>query len=183
MEQEITDCLARLPDTFGVTPIGLAAVVVGPTGVFVVLAHDGSPERARSLGRLAATIRSAFAERMAWVPFVHALLVDDQSTSVAQATVVPPDLLSEVLTEGRRTLEGETITHIATLIDEGVLDGLESVAPGTAAGRMAECFDSPAATVSSSPSTTSDPTPMDLRSSSPMPPASTAGSGHRSPAR
>src|SRR4051794_27687645 len=92
LHDDLEACLHRLPDHFGTTSIGEATVVVGPTGVFVVMVHDGSSERARGLSRLAATVRSSFAERMAWVPFVHALLVDDQNSSVAQATVVPPDL-------------------------------------------------------------------------------------------
>jgi len=182
LQEGLEDCLDRLPDGFGVESIGSANVVVGPTGVFVVLAHDGSVERARSLGRLAATIRSAFAERMAWVPFVHALLVDDQSGTIAQATVVPPDLLVEVLTEGRRTLEDETIATICELITGGALHGLESVAPATAGVRMHRCFDLPAATTSPSPSTVSVPLHRDFLSSTPMPQASTGVSGSRSPA-
>ena len=182
LQEALEDCLEHLPDGFGVQSIGPAHVVVGPTGVFVVLAHDGSLERARGLGRLAATIRSAFAERMAWVPFVHALLVDDQSTTIAQATVVPPDLLAEVLTEGRRTLEDETIATICELISSGALAGLESVAPAMAGARMHRCFDLPAAPASSSPSIPSDPLPRDFLSSTPMPPASTGASGSRSPA-
>ena len=176
-------CIERLPAPFCARLIGPATVVVGPTGVFVVLVHDGTPDRARALTRLAATIRSAFAERMAWVPFVHALLVHDTPTTMAQTTVVPPDLLRDVLTEGRRTLEDETIATIRALMAEGVLDGLEAVAPAGTADIMQECLESPAATASSWPSTNSVPIRRALLSSSPTPPGSTAGSGHPSPTR
>ena len=123
---------------------------------------------------------------MTWVPFVHALLVDDQPQSIAQATVVPPDLLSEVLTEGRQTLESETIELILRLVAEGVLDGLQAIAPDGSSrpagvgARLAECSDSPAATASSSPSTLSDLIPREPQYSSPTPPGSTAAAGCRS---
>jgi hypothetical protein len=181
-------CLRQLPDAFGVTSIGPADVVVGPTGVFVVLAHDGSIERARGLVRLASTVRSALAEEMAWVPFVHALLVDDAMQSIAQATVVPPQHLTEVLTEGRMTLELETIETILALVRDGVLDGLQAVGPADRregargdGARLAECSASPAATTSPLPSTNSAPTPGALPFSSPTQPASTVGSGSHSP--
>ena len=77
--------LDALPSDFVVAPIGAARFIVGPTGAYIVLAHDGTPERPRALGRLAATIRSVLAERMAWVPFVHPLLVDTRSITVPQA--------------------------------------------------------------------------------------------------
>jgi hypothetical protein len=121
--------LDALPSDFVVAPIGAARFVVGPTGAYIVLAHDGTNERPRALGRLAATIRSVLAERMAWVPFVHPLLVDSRSITVPQATVVPPHMLVDVITEGRQTLEPETFDRIRALVDEGALDGLESVAP------------------------------------------------------
>jgi len=172
--------MRRLPDEFSVAPVGAAHVVVGPTGVYVIMAHDGSIERARGLGRLAATIRSAFAERMAWVPFVHAMLIDDHEATIAQATVVPLDLLPRVLTEGRATLEDETVRTILDLIASGALDGLESVAPPEGA-RMRPCSDSTAATGSASPSTASPDRPLDVLSSSPTQPASTVASGSHSP--
>ena len=176
LQEELQNCLDRLPGSFGVTIIGPAAVVVGPTGVYVVMAHDGTSERARALGRLAATVRSAFAERMAWVPFVHALLVDVHASSTAHATVVPPDLLREVLTEGRATLEVETLDTIGNLISQGILGGLESVAPDGDA-RMGECSISPVPMASSSPSTSSERTLRDRPPSSPTPRVSTGVSG------
>jgi hypothetical protein len=130
--------LDALPPDFVVTPIGAARFVVGPTGAYVVLAHDGTTERPRALGRLAATIRSVLAERMAWVPFVHPLLVDSRSITVPQATVVPPHMLVDVITEGRQTLEPETFDRIRALVTEGALDGLESVAPLTTPGTDVE---------------------------------------------
>jgi hypothetical protein len=63
------------------------------------------------------------------VPFVHPLLVDTRSITVPQATVVPPHMLVDVITEGRQTLEPETFDRIRALVTEGALDGLESVAP------------------------------------------------------
>ena len=180
LPDELEASLERLPAEFDATAIGPAWFVTGPTGVYVVMAHDGSIDRARALGRLAATIRSALAEHMAWVPFVHAMLIDDQSTTIAQATVVPPALLNDVLTEGRRTLEAETLETILRLVAEGVLEGLESVGPGAAGARMTPCYDFPAATASSSPSTTTAPPPGVHPSSSPMPPASTVSSGNPS---
>jgi hypothetical protein len=130
--------LDALPPDFVVTPIGAARFVVGPTGAYVVLANDGTTERPRALGRLAATIRSVLAERMAWVPFVHPLLVDTRPLTVAQATVVPPHMLVDLITEGRHTLEPETFDRIRALVNEGALDGLESVAPLTTPGTDAE---------------------------------------------
>ena len=49
--------------------------------------------------------------------------------TVPQATVVPPHMLVDVITEGRQTLEPETFDRIRALVTEGALDGLESVAP------------------------------------------------------
>jgi hypothetical protein len=60
---------------------------------------------------------------------VHPLLIDNRSITVPQATVVPPHMLVDVITEGRQTLEPETFDRIKALVDEGALDGLEAVAP------------------------------------------------------
>ncbi len=177
--------LSALPDTYAVTPIGPARFVVGPTGTHLVLGQDASAPAARSLVRLAATIRSVLAEHLAWVPFVHVLVVSEHVPVTPQVTVVPPDLLLDLLTSGRAALEEETRARIGHLVATGVLTGLEAVGPAPADAKMAGakmtgCTELTAPTASTSPSTISGPTATGSPPSSPTPPASTVGSGSRS---
>ncbi len=136
--------LEALPPEFAVTPVGPAWFVVGPPGAHLVLASAGSASVVRALERLAATVRSALAEGMIWVPFVHALLVSSDARSTLQVNVVPPDRLVDILTGGRLALEDETRDHIRALVDSGVLSGMVEAGPAPADARMARCAGSPA---------------------------------------
>lgn len=175
----LDELLAELPDGFGVVAIGPSRFVWGPTGAYVVLADDGRRDRPRQLSRLAATVRSALAERVALTPFVHPLLVAEQDRDSAHATTVPASLLVSVLTLGPTVLDGDACRHVAGATAAGALRGLEAVAPAPVADTMTGCSSTPVMG-SASPSTTSEG-PIGP-SSGATPPASTEGSGGPSPA-
>jgi len=184
---ELDRVLGTLPAPFMVHAVGSARFVVGATGAYLVLLHDGV-EEARSVVRVAATIRSALAELMSWVPYVHPMLVTPHPVTAPQATVVSPERLFEVLTTGRPTLEDEILDRLAELLDGDFLAGFHSLAPGVPDAKMGQCPPLPASPgsrrppASRSPSTISAPQPPEPLRSSRTPPAFTAGSGSRSPA-
>jgi hypothetical protein len=164
--------LAGLPGTYVAVAVGAERLVAGPTGLFLLAppAADGLAATAARLARRAAEARVALARELAWVPFVDALVVADDDAAPGPATVVPSALLGRVLTEGSPILDAPTVERVgeAAAALWARMDGCSRPGPPDRA------------TASSSPSTTWA-VPAG-RSSSPTPPASTAASGHRSPA-
>jgi len=55
-----------------VRSLGPARFVVGPAGAHAIALDDGRPAAAGEVGLLASVSRSALAEHVAWVPYVHA---------------------------------------------------------------------------------------------------------------
>jgi hypothetical protein len=115
--------LAGLPATHTVASQDAARLVVGPCGATVVLLGERDvPDAADRAARLAAATRTALADHVAWVPFVDAVVVtDDADRSATAATVVPPDLLGEVLVEGPEVIDPPALDVIVDLLDT---DGL-----------------------------------------------------------
>lgn len=127
-----------------------ARFVAGPPGAYIV-AHAGtapsssssasSSEPAASgpptpsvppdLARLATDIRTALSEHLTLVPFVQPLLVSTEQRShpSVRATVVPPELLLDVLVEGPPILNEAVLARIAAIVAEGHLDRIQSSPP------------------------------------------------------
>lgn len=110
--------MAELPGEYLQVPFDDARFVAGPTGVFVITegADDivGAGERAVSL---AAQLRSLFAERLSWAPFVDALVVAEPvSCDAAGATVVPARHVSGLMTEGPRLIARDILDRMADVV-------------------------------------------------------------------
>ncbi len=127
--EDLARALASLPDGFEVVPVGGAHLVLGPTGAQIVALDDGVAETPRTVARLASVVRSALAEHVAWVPYVHALLVTDRDEPCPPATRIPPTLLVRALVDGPPTLQPSELARLVACIDDGALVGLVSVAP------------------------------------------------------
>jgi hypothetical protein len=177
-ETGLADLLGHLPEDYLVVPLRSAWFVVGTPGTYIV--GDGASNDDAAIGRLAGQIRAALAQHLTWVPFVHALLISDDLRPIPQATVVPSDMLLGVLTEGRRSLDDDTLRRIGELIGRGIIARVAPpVEDGESAARMPPCDPSPLLQEPTSSSTSSAaPAPPP---SSPTPPVSTDGSGNPSP--
>ncbi len=129
--------LDGLPADVTVRPIGAAYFVLGPAGAQVVALDDGSEDAPRTVARLASVVRSALAEHVTWVPFVHALLVTERPGPCPPATRTEPSLLPRALTDGPSTLPPTVLAPLVEAVEAGALDGLTSVAPAAPAARSA----------------------------------------------
>jgi hypothetical protein len=127
--EDLDHVLGELPDAYTVRAIGSARFVIGPTGAHVVALDDGTEAAPRAVALLASVARSALADRVAWVPFVHALLVTDRTEPCPPATRVPPGAIPTVLLEGPPVLSPAELGRLVASVTEGVLDGLTAVAP------------------------------------------------------
>jgi hypothetical protein len=127
--EDLARALAGLPEEITVRPLGGAHLVVGPAGAQVVALDDGSPDAPRAAARLASVVRSALAEEVPWMPFVHALLVTDRPDPCPPATRISPALLLRAVSEGPAILDPAILGRLRQAIDQGALDGLTAVAP------------------------------------------------------
>lgn len=134
------DELLALPETFVVGVLADARFVAGPPGAYIVAHADNAAWRAPpsepppsvrvgpsvppDLARLASDVRTALSEHLTLVPFVQPLLVStaSQSHPSVRATVVPPELLLDVLVEGPPILNESALARIAAIVAEGHLD-------------------------------------------------------------
>ncbi|WP_334144722.1 hypothetical protein [Rhabdothermincola sp.] len=118
----IDSVLAGLPPACVVASSGVARLVVGPPGAFVLLPSGADPSTtAERAGHLAATTRAALAEHVSWVPFIDAVVIHDTPLRNGSATSVPLDLLPETLVEGPVVIDPSTVAMIRHLLDEGQL--------------------------------------------------------------
>jgi hypothetical protein len=127
--EDLARALAGLPADVTVRPLGGAHLVVGPAGAQVVALDDGSPGAPRAAARLASVVRSALAEEVPWMPFVHALLITDRPDPCPPATRISPALLLRAVSEGPVTLDAAILERLRQAIEDGALDGLAAVAP------------------------------------------------------
>lgn len=128
-QTDVGQVLAGLPSSSTIHPLGSAHLVLGPTGAQVVVLDDGSTDLPRTAARLAAVVRSALAERVSWVPYVHTLLVTESTAPRPPATVVSAHLLVRALVEGPTTLDQADLGRLVASIEGGSLAGLDSLAP------------------------------------------------------
>ncbi len=116
---ETADVLASLPSEYRVIDLDNAQFIVGPAGAFVVAsAATNVPLVATVVVQRALRLRTALAERLAWVPFIDALVVaDDRSTKAVAATTVPIDLLAKTIVQDNPILSEETVATVASLVE------------------------------------------------------------------
>jgi hypothetical protein len=127
--EDLSRALAALPAGYTVTPIGDAHLVLGATGAQVVALDDGADETPRAVARLASVVRSSLAEHVAWVPYVHALLVTERTDPCPPATRIPPTLLIRAVLDGPPTIQPGDLARLTACIDDGALADLGAVAP------------------------------------------------------
>ena len=127
--EDLARALSGLPDDYAVTSIGGAHLVLGPTGAQVVALDDGADDAPRAVARLASVVRSALAEHVAWVPFVHALLVTERHEPCPPATGIPAPMLLRTIVDGPPTVQPPDLDRLLACIAEGALDGLSALAP------------------------------------------------------
>jgi hypothetical protein len=132
--EDLARALDGLSDEVTVRPLGGAHLVVGPAGAQVVALDDGSPDAPRATARLASVVRSALAEEVPWMPFVHALLVTDRPDPCPPATRISPALLLRAVSEGPVALDDRVLDRLRRAIEGGALDGIAAVAPADTAG-------------------------------------------------
>jgi hypothetical protein len=110
--------LVVLPDGFHAVMTKVGALVVGPTGAYLVVDGDdvGSETEAGSLAAAAATdLRRALAERTTWVPFIEPLVVSSHVSPRGPASVVPRDLFVTIISEGHETVDDATVRRLIDL--------------------------------------------------------------------
>lgn len=124
--EHIDRVLQSLSDDATIASSGNARLVIVPTGVFVVLPATidvvGTADEAHWLAN---ATRDALATHLAWVPFVDAVVVCSRHPGPMKvaATVVPLDLLGELLREGMNVIEPTLLAKMYRLLDG---DGLSS---------------------------------------------------------
>lgn len=127
--EDLDRVLGTLPDDYVVRTIGEARFVLGPTGAHVLALDNGQADAPRAVALLASVIRSSLADQVAWVPFVHALLVTERDQPCPPATRVPPALIPGALVEGPPLLRPDELSRLVSSVEAGTLDDLTAVAP------------------------------------------------------
>jgi hypothetical protein len=107
--------LQQLPTSHVSFQLEGAWFIVGPTGLFVVVADEGDVvEAADRATQRAVEVRTQLARDVAWVPFVDALVATqhDESCRTLPCITVPTHLLRYTLTEGPRAVDEETLARL-----------------------------------------------------------------------
>lgn len=88
-------------------------LIVGPTGLFVVGQAGSDPlGDARRAVDMAQRLRELLSLRMAWVPFVDALLIGGRPSDEPACPIVRPSMLESVLLDGRSRIELSTMFEV-----------------------------------------------------------------------
>lgn len=114
----IDNILDTLPDDVTVAASGNARLVMTQTGVFVILPAAVDVNRAADRAHLLATeTRDLLASHLSWVPFVDAVVVcsNQSTTDSTAATVVPLDLLADLLREGVGVIDNDLLAKMCSL--------------------------------------------------------------------
>jgi hypothetical protein len=149
--------LTSLPRAFAVGAFAEDRFVAGPAGGFVLRAAGDDVDRdVQQLLQVTNATRIALSDHLPWVPFLDPLLVSPTAGSHhhPDVTVVPVDLLVDVLHDGHQRLDVATMDRIFVLLAEHRLDPAWTMI-GWTDERMGPCSSSDPATASTWPSTTS----------------------------
>lgn len=111
---------------------GVARLVVGANGAFVVVpvterrSTSDLDAAARLAHDLAARTREVLVQHLGLAPFLDALVAVTARrcpTDQSLATLVPLDLIGDVLAEGPTQVGEQALSRIRNLLEEGLLDG------------------------------------------------------------
>lgn len=154
--------LTSLPREFAVGALGDDRFVAGPAGGFVVRAASDDLQRgAYELLQVTGATRVALSDHLPWVPFLDPLLVSPTAGPHHHddVTVVPVDLLVDVLRDGHQPLDPATMDRIFVLLAERRLEPAWALI-GWSGERMGPCSSSDPPPASTWPSTTSAATAL-----------------------
>lgn len=138
-EAELDRLLCTLPREYAIGALDGSRLVVGPAGGFVLslMGEDLDADTYRLLQLTSAT-RVALSDHLPWVPFLDALLVAPVAGAHhhRDVTVVPGDLLLDVLHDGHQPLDRATMDRVFVLLAERrltpawrLLGGAEALEP------------------------------------------------------
>lgn len=154
--------LTSLPREYAVGALRDDRLVAGPAGGFVLrVATDDLERDAHELLHLTGATRVALSDHLPWVPFLDPLLVSATAGPHhhKDVTIVPVDLLVDVLRDGHQRLDRATMDRIFQLLAERRLDPTWALI-GWADAKMHGCSSSDRPVASTWPSTTSEATAL-----------------------
>ena len=116
--------LTSLTGDYAIAALGEARFVVGRAGGFILrVTGDDLDRETHELVKLTNATRIALSDHLPWVPFLDALLVATEAiTDHPDVTVVPVDLVLDVLRDGHQRLDEATMDRIILLLAEHRLD-------------------------------------------------------------
>lgn len=116
--------LTKLPREYALGALAEARLVVGPAGGFIVQVLGDDLERdTYELVKLTNATRIALSDHLPWVPFLDPLLVAPETIGHHRdVTVVPADLVLDVLRDGHQRLDETTMDRIFVLLAEHRLE-------------------------------------------------------------
>jgi hypothetical protein len=117
---ELDDLVLRLPRDYALGSLGEARLVAGPPGAFILRAAGDDLEReARELLQVTNATRVALSDHLHWVPFLDALLVTGgENHQHPDVTLVPADMLLDVIRDGHQPLDESTMDRLFVLLAE-----------------------------------------------------------------
>lgn len=116
--------LTTLPRDHALGALGEARFVMGPAGGFILQVTGDDLERdTYDLVKLTNATRIALSDHLPWVPFLDPLLVAPEAIRHhPDVTVVPADLVLDVVRDGHQRLDETTMDRIFVLLAEHRLD-------------------------------------------------------------
>lgn len=138
----LDQAILTLSDDRVVAGCGEARLVIGPNGGFVIVEaqnrRDGAAldAAARTAHDLAELTRGVLVQHLGLTPFIDALVVVRSRRCPpprALATMVPIDLIDDILSEGPTQVGGVALARIGQLLAAGELDGWVPISDSTGA--------------------------------------------------
>lgn len=116
---DVSATLANLPTEHLVFMLDAAWMVVGPTGVFVLVVEESTAEPAAHAVAQAEALRERLADQISWVPFIDAMVViADREAARVEAGPCPSVPLRRLLTtivDAPRRVDDETLAGLARI--------------------------------------------------------------------
>lgn len=116
---DVSNALRSLPTTHVAYFHEHSWLVIGPTGLYVVITEDGDIEAAAAVAlQRARRLRTDLARELAWVPFVEAVVVVDsrkRSRPSVPALVVPIQRLADTISGGPQLVDDATLALLTRL--------------------------------------------------------------------
>ena len=102
-------------------PVEDAWLVAGPPGVYLVIESTSVAGELSAADAFAARVRVALADHLTLAPYVHPLLVSDDTPAQPGVSVVTRSRLRGALTEGLTLIDAATLDRIREVARHGLL--------------------------------------------------------------